>query len=340
MTREQFIETPPQKYGNNRVNLLLSSSVSYTGSVPSGEAIPPYTVLGISLPDTAVNGVDLTSPLRNVESLRFNFGNKQIAVNITGKRRQQGYFYYLVDPIVTNEYPTDVGPGGEPLVEDSHFVFVPYVQSSFNNSDYNPLINNSEGSKPNVVTQVVDRFASQNNPTNLEAILARKAEPAELQNCSYTKVGSKNQKYNGTKLTNSRTVTEYNKSKFTSKVVSTGIKGNEPAMAFRSFEGSLHSLDVPDDPIRQLADREIEEIYFQSTLVLLGNDLVYPNFPITGDILYKAVGNNKNRIVNQKVYGIEDDIIYTLLENGEVNTKMADMRNLIAPEDQNLSDGV
>ena len=318
MTREQFIETAPQKYGNGRVNLLLSSSVSYTGSNPQGEAIPPYTVLGISIPDTSKNGVPIGPALREVQSLRFDFGNEQVSVDITGKRKQNGYFYYLVQPILTDNYPTGVGPGGEPLVSGSAFVFVPYVQSSFNNSDYNPLINNSETSKVNAIAQVVDRFASQNNPTNLTAILHQQAEEAQLQNCSYTKVGSINAKYTGTKETNARTITQYNKQKFTDAVLATGITGNEPALGFRSFQGSLHSTDAPDATIREIAERKTIDVFFNTTLTTTGSELVYPNFPVAGNFLFSSEGNSMNRITNQKVYGIEDDVIYTLSETGQV----------------------
>lgn len=317
MTREEFIETPPQKYGFGRVNLLISSSVVDPINDPT--PVPPYEIQGISLPNRSKNGVNISPALREVDRLRFEFTEGVIDVDIIGRRKQAEYFYYLIEPINVNTYPTAIGPSDEPIVEDVDFAFVPYVTTAFNNSDYNPLINNSEGSKLNDIVQVVDRFASQGTPTNLQAILATKAEPAEIQNCAYTKVGIVNARYTGTKETNARTITEYNKERFTRAVQFSGLTGNEPALGFRSFEGSLHSTDAPDATIRDTAERTTLTVYFNTTLTLTGSAYTYPNFPVVGNILYEADGNKMKRIVNQRVYSTANDVIYSVSEAGFIN---------------------
>lgn len=323
MTREEFIETAPQKYGFGRVNLLISSSVVDPINDPT--PIPPYQIQGISLPNTSKNGINISPALREVDRLRFEFTEGVIDVNIIGRRKQKEYFYYLIEPLNVNTYPTDVGPSDEPIIEDSDFAFVPYVTTAFNNSDYNPLINNSEGSKLNDIVQVVDRFASQGTPTNLQAILATKAEPAEIQNCAYTKTGIINARYTGTKETNAKTITEYNKERFTSGVTRTGLVGNEPALGFKSFEGSLHPVDATDAPIRDAAERETLTVYFNTALrysTPSGSAKVstwnYPNFPDAGNILYQSEGNKMKRIVNQRVYSTANDTIYDIDETGLV----------------------
>lgn len=324
MTREEFIETAPQKYGFGRVNLLISSSVADPVNDPT--PVPPYQIQGISLPDRSKNGINISPALREVDRLRFEFTEGVIDVNIIGRRKQAEYFYYLIEPINVDTYPTAVGPSDEPIVEDSDFAFVPYVTTAFNNSDYNPLINNSEGSKLNDIVQVVDRFASQGTPTNLDAILALTAEQAEIQNCAYTKVGIINARYTGTKETAAKTITEYNKEKFTTAVSGSSLVGNEPALGFKSFEGSLHPTDATDAPIRSAAERETLTIYFNTALRFTtppsGSSKVatwnYPNFPDTGNILYQSDGNKMKRIVNQRVYSTANDTIYDIDETGLV----------------------
>jgi hypothetical protein len=316
MTREEFIDTDPLKYGNGRVNLLISSSV--VDPVNDLTPIPPYTLQGISLPDKSKNGVNIAAALREVDRLRFEFTEGQIDVDIIGRRKRAGYFYYLIEPVTVNTYPTDVGPSQEPVVNDSEFAFVPYVEGAFKNSDYNPIINNSEGSKLNSTVQVVDRFSGQGNPTNLTAILNTQAEPAEIQDCAYTKIGIINSRYNGSKQTNAKTLTEYNKQRYTDFVLSSGLPGNEPALGFRSFEGSLHSTDAPDATIRDVAERTTLTVYFNTTLTQSGSSYVYPNFPESGNILYEADGNKMKRIVNQRVYSTANDVIYSVSEAGFV----------------------
>jgi hypothetical protein len=325
MTREQFIATPPMKYGNGRVNLLISSSI--VDPVTDLTPLPPYEIQGLSVPDRSKEGINIAAALREVNALRLDFTEGQLSLRITGRRKKNGYFYYLVDPISVNTYPTSFGPSSEPIVEDSNFVFVPYVQSSFNNSDYNPLINNSVGSKVNSTTQVVDRFASQATPTNMTAILNQKAEPAEIQNDAYTKIGYVNSRYNGTKLTSARTVTEPNKHKFTDKTISGSVSGNEPALGFRSIEGSIHPIDSQNTTIRELSERELVDVYFNTILLFSppsGSTVSvwnYPNYPDNNNFLYTSEGNKMNRVVNSKVYSTNNNTIYTVNEAGNVNEK-------------------
>ena len=319
MTIEEFIETRPQNYGTGNVNLLLSSSVANLGV--DDTPIPPFTIQGVAIPNISKEGVDISSALREIQTLRFDFTEGQVSTRIVGKQKKTGYFYYLVEPIQVDTYPTQIGPGGETEFRDSEFVFVPYVQTSFNNNDYNPLINNSEGSKVNSVAKQVDRNSSQSNPTNLSAILNGSAAAAEIQNCSYTKVGLITGRYNGTKSTSAPTQTEFHKQRFTDLITSRGIEGNEPALAFTTFKGSLHSLDSPNNIITSVIERKEQDLYFNSTLILSGSTFTYPNFPIVGSFVYKSDGNKKVRVVSQKIYGIEDGSIYTVTETGEVILK-------------------
>ena len=151
------------------------------------------------------------------------------------------------------------------------------------------------------------------------------AEQAEIQNCANTKVGIVNARYKGTKETAAKTITEYNKEKFTTAVAGSSLVGNEPALGFKSFEGSLHPTDATDNPIRNAAERETLTIYFNTALRFTapsgsakGATWNYPNFPDTGNILYQSDGNKMKRIVNQRVYSTANDTIYDIDETGLV----------------------
>ena len=83
-----------------------------------------------------------------------------------------------MEEIVVNSLPSALNFSGDPIIDDTPAVFVPYVTLNFNNSAYNPLANNSEGSKKTPTQQKIDRTTSQFNPTNLTAIIsASVAEP-------------------------------------------------------------------------------------------------------------------------------------------------------------------
>lgn len=316
MTIEDFIDTRPQNYGVGNVNLLISSSVVNPGV--DDTPIPPFTLQGIAIPNFSKEGVDISSALREISTLRFDFTEGQISTQIIGKQKKQEYFYYLIEPVNVTTYPTQIGPGGETEFTDSEFVFVPYVQTSFNNNDYNPLINNSEGSKANDITVRVDRNSSQNKPTNLKAIINGTGQKAEIQNCSYTKVGLINGRYNGTKTTAAPTQTEFNKQRFIDLVRSRFIYGNEPALAFTKFKGSIHPKDANTATIETLPDRNTINVYFKSELIGPPENRTYTNFPLLYSFIYTLEGNNFKRVVNSKVFANEIESTFTINEDGQV----------------------
>ena len=315
MTLEEFIATPPESYGVDNVNLLYSSSLSGSENVP----VPPYTIIGMTFPFT--NGV--TSALKEVNEFVFNFGGSTVNTIITGKQTRDSYMYITVDPVSVSNLPigrtlsTDL-----PLEEESEFVFTPYVTVNFNNNDYNPLQNNSEGSKLNVVAQVIDRDSSQITPTNISAIISGTAAAAEIQNCSYTKVGLIRGRYNGSKTTASPTATQqaYNKQDFTAKVVATAIDGDEPALAFKDFNGSLHAAGADATAIKALSEREVIKIFFNSEISGSHPNKTYPDFPYDGSILFTEEDKRYIKIVNSKVYSVDRDKVFTTTEFGIVSS--------------------
>jgi len=311
MTELEFINANPSNYGEGaNVNLLYSSSVADPGVDNTPTA--PFVIQGISIPFIAENGVDVSNALKEVKTLRFDFTNGVTELNITARQKKNGWYFLRTSPVTFNTLPTLVsiiGPGTayEQNIyryDNSNFIFLPYTQLSFINNDYNVLFNNASISKPNAVAQVVDRSTDAANPTNLLAILNQTATPAEIQNCSYTKVGIVNARYDGTKLN------------------SGSIPGNDPALGLKEFKGSKHPIDASNDKISNinLADRDTISVYFNPLVSGSHPTKAVQTFPSGSNYLYEEQDNRFIRIVNSKVFSTEKGEIYSTDEFGVVNS--------------------
>ena len=314
MTVEEFIESNPNLYGNNNVNLFYSSSVS--ASIPQA----PFTIKGISVQSNSGNGIDIDSALKGVETFRFDFSGTQLEAPVNGRIKRAGYIYFSLLPTVTNTLPTDVDVVGNTIERDSEFIFIPYIQTNFNNNDYNPLMNNSEGSKTNVVAQVVDRTTDAIVPTNLDAILSGNAEAAEIQNCSYTKRAVISSRYLGSKTSAAGPVYSLNKDNQTTFVINNTVSGSAPATPFKFFEGSQHTADASTSTVKAIStsDRDILEVYFDSVISGSHPNKTYPSFPTVGNYLFQEVNNQFQRLPGKKVFSIDKNEVYTTDDFGQV----------------------
>lgn len=310
MTLQEFIEANPNDYGAGRAHLLYSSSVSGSARTP----IPPYFIEGVSLPFNSKNLVYIEPVLRTVNQFNFTYPSGSIESKVIGRQKRSGYYYFSVTPFSSNQLPVGVTGAGNPKEDDSEFVFTPYSATGFTNSNYNPLINNSEGSKLSPVTRVVDRNADAANPTNMQAIINFSATFAESQECSYTKTGILNSKYNGSKTTPAGPIArEYNKQLLTNRVNSTSIPGNDPAINLVTFQGSLHADDADTTTIKAIlnADREIEDILFNPILSGSHPNKTFPSFPKSGSFIFGVTGGRTFKLANQKIYSIDTAEVFT-----------------------------
>lgn len=317
MTLQEFIETRPQSYGAGNINLLYSSSVSGSDNTP----IQPFVIEGISIPFVSLNGVNVGDALREVETFRFDYPTGQLSATITGRQQKNNYYYFTFTPITTNTLPSSVDFSNNPLYESSSCVFVPYITQDFNNSDYNPTNNNSEGSKSSPSVRKIDRNTSQFNPTNLAAINAGTATVAEIQEDFHTKTGFLNGKYNGTKTTGMGPVSrEYNKSLYTLTVLTGSIAADEPSKGLLTFKGSIHADDAVTTAIKNLGDgeREVVDVLFETQLSGSHPNKVFPNFPKTGNTIFALDGNKAIKTVSSKVYAIDTDQVFTTNNLGAV----------------------
>ena len=317
MTLQDFLSTPPQSYGQGNMNLLYSSSISGSGSTP----VAPFHIQGLAIPFTSVNGVNVAAALKEVETFRFDYPTGQLSAKITGRQQKSGFYYFTMEEIVVNSLPSALNFSGDPIIDDTPAVFVPYVTLNFNNSDYNPLTNNSEGSKKTPTQQKIDRTTSQFNPTNLTAIILGSATDAEMQECSYTKTGIINGKYNGSKTTAAGQISrQYHKQQFTTSVNNQAIAANEPAINLVTFKASLHASDANTTTIKDIlnADRDIVDVLFNSQLSGSHPNKLFPSFAKVADTIFSIEGNRTFKLTNNKIYSIDTDEVLTTNNLGAV----------------------
>lgn len=309
MTELEFLNTNPGNYGDGaNVNLLYSSSVADPGV--DNTPLPPFVIQGVSIPFNAANGINISNALKEVETLRFDFTNGVTELNITARQKKNGWYFLRTEPTTFNTLPNLVSviAPGTPFeqniyrFDNSNFIFLPYTQLSFINNDYNVLFNNATISKVNAVAQVVDRSTDAANPTNLLAVINQSAQQAEIQNCSYTKAGLINARYEGTKLT------------------SGSIPGNDPALGLKEFKASKHPLGASNTNIVNinLADREVKGVYFNPLISGSHPTKAVQTFPSGSNYLYEEENSRFIRIVNSKVFSVEKGEIYTTDELGVI----------------------
>ena len=304
MLIEEFVGLNPAAFSNyaggfGNINVLISSSVTGSENVP----IPPFHIQGLTVPFKSSTGVDISTALNEVTSIKFDYAGAIREAEILDRQKRSTHYYLRVRDIVL-QVTASKDSEGNPREVLSELVFTPYLTTNFNNSDFNPLLSNSDKLKENAVAMVVDRNTNQVVPSNIDAIIANTAQKAQIQNCSYTKAGLINARYKGTKLN------------------SGSIEGDDPALGLVSFEASIHPIDSDVATIKgtQLSDREVVTVKFNSKRIETGSEFKYQTFPSSSNILFTEEGSRVVRLANQKVYSVDKNEVYTSDESGIVSS--------------------
>ncbi len=322
MNLEEFINTDPNFYGNGNANLFYSSSISGSDNVP----VAPFVIQGLSIPNRDLAGNNLISPLKEVQKFKFDFGGARIEATITGRQKKNNYTFFSINPISVNALPPDDGFGSQ-IEDESEFIFNPYFDTGYFNSDFNPLQGNSSALLRNTTTMVVDRNASQIIPGNLDALIAGTAEKAEIVDSFNETVGLLSGRSAGSKTTSAPEQENIkslvlDKQAFLTLANSKAVAGNEPAIGFKKFEGSVHTTDADNTTIKGLSEREKVNILFNSVRVNDGGNLSFPNFPRTGSVIYLEIeeSNRLRKAASLKVFAVETNKVITTDEDGVVTT--------------------
>ncbi len=286
MKIEDFAQIAPQCFGTGTVSLL------YTGSVGN------YTILGISFPAYSKNGENLYSKYGELESIKFKLNGDATTLTIVEKRREENYFFFQVEeqPLAFTVSESYMNVTGQDTITDTKVSFSPYVDITFETSDRNPTIGNAMELLTSNLVYVVDRESNQVVPSNLSAILLSTASPANIPDSFYSSVGIRRSRYEGAKLN------------------SGSVIGDDPALTFRSFKGSVHLVDASTSVLKSGSiEKDEGVIYFN-----VGTNLT-DVFPVSGSsYLYREEGNNLVRMVTSKVFISELEKVITLDNMGNI----------------------
>ena len=348
MTELEFKNTNPTSYDEGNANLLYSSSIG-TGSyeLPEGKygvsgsfsydkelnnvqtggngkeyyladaLFPPYRGLGLTIPFNSKNNVALEQTLSQVTGVKLTMGNLPIELKTTEISKQAGYFFIRTQPTDVFSLPTGLDAAGTPLDMIVEFIFAPYLADKFSNSDFNALIGNASINATSTVAMVVDREGDQLRPTNLGAIISKTATKASVQYSNYTTTGWTNARYHGTSINSG---SQY---------------GDDPAMAFRSFKGSVHPIDAEANTLIDAVEQDSKDIYYNVervptdyvsasvTYVTSSSfpDVQSPTYNTRGSILYSREGSRFVRIVSKKVLATDISTVFVTTEFGNIQRK-------------------
>lgn len=103
--------------------------------------------------------------------------------------------YYVVDVVNTS-----IGTSALPQGPGRPVGFEPYSNERFNNSDFNPLINNASDISNSANLQKVDYSTNPNVPVNIDALRSGSAERADVQEYLYNSAGIVRGRYTGKQL--------------------------------------------------------------------------------------------------------------------------------------------
>jgi ribosomal protein L21E len=167
-------------------NLQAGDSITFTitGSVDDGggvfTAYNKYTLTGL------ITSVVISSP--SIWKINLSTGATPTTMNSTA-------FYYPVN--VGQDINT---PGNK---SNTNILLNPYLNSipNFYNSDYNPLINNTEGDRLSTKFQDVDYSTGMVTPTNFDLLISGSALKAAVQDSNYTSKRVTLPRYEGSKST-------------------------------------------------------------------------------------------------------------------------------------------
>jgi hypothetical protein len=349
MTELEFKNTNPTDYGQGNVNLLYSGSIG-TGSylLPSNKygasgsfdydlelitgtgkeyyladaLFPPYRILGLTIPFASNNDVQLEQTLAAVTEIKFTFGSAIATVKVSQVTKRTQYYYVRTQPVDVFTFPEAVDNSNTPYEVSVEFIFAPYLAAKFNNSDFNALIGNATDIVRNSVAVELDKAGDQMNPTNLAAVITQTATSATTQDSNYQVTGWTNARYYGSKNTST-------------------IQGNDTALTYVSFKGSVHPKDSTTATIlANVADSDTLDIYFdvarKPTSIVRSGSLGQPepfvtasSYPIpfsgatalpgfAGNFLYQEQGNRFVKIVDKKIHATDKGTVFTTNELGRV----------------------
>ena len=346
MTEQQFSNINPSAIPNG-INIPSNGhALMYVvRGIPTTGA---QRILGISIPYTSLNGVNVYQSTFNTTRIIFDIPTlgtyntpgpvEKIDMEVLAIVRRPSWVYFKLNPETITDVHSPTGNCFESFVTfpqtgtgynqidlfcSSDFIFDPFIEGSFLNNDSNPLQGNATNLRGSSKYKRVNRYEDAIIPTNIDAIRAGTAATASIQDSNYEIAGWTNGRYRGSKL-NSRTIT-----KGTSTIY------EHPAQSFRGFKGVVYegtntgeAQKILDTFVSSSTVQEVtyEPIHWRNTddyNTQVGVDVVLqvPNDVVQqSDVLYKEDGNRFVPLASKSIYSADAKKVFITDERGYVTS--------------------
>jgi hypothetical protein len=260
----------------NRININYDVTGPGTGRI-TGVSITNRALQGSTTPE-------LGSTLSKLTSIRFKIDNIPFILTVISRSRylqtpgSNGYDFYYYRVVPVDFTVTDA----DGYISDVQVTVTPYTADIlFDNSEYNPLIGDTQELRKSKTVFKADRGESAIIPTNFQSILDGTATYADIQDSNYTNTGWSNARYTGTKTS----------------VINYGVS---PVLVGRTIQGEVNTTGSAKNTIcsRSLADRVVEPIFHTGTTDLPEYKEVVSNYKVaaamslTSTMLEYTYGSN------------------------------------------------
>lgn len=244
MTEQAFISLHKNDIVGN-INFPNRININYDATGPGTGRITGVSITNRALQQSTTQ--ELGSTLSKLTSIRFTIDNVPFILNVLSRSRYlqtpglNGYDFYYYRVVPVNFTITD----GDGYISDVQVTVAPYTADIlFDNSEYNPLIGDTQELRKSKIIFKADRGESAIIPTNFQSILDGTATYADIQDSNYTTTGWSNARYSGTKT-------------------STTNYGVSPVLVGRTVQGEVNTTGSAKLTIcsRSLADRVVEPIF-------------------------------------------------------------------------------
>lgn len=302
-----------------------------------------FTVKYIMVPYKSLDGTDRKEYLSQAKALTFSYLISDATtvildfdVNLSEESEVNGMFLYEVVgesgkidasnlPYLKSTKLYDIFRDYDCDVPGAGVTFTPYYNFSFNNDDYNPIMNNYEGNRVSTIAELVETF--EDNGVLVERVVS--GTYAEMVDSFYSEQSNVLPRYVGCRK-GFLDIFTGNKKEYVEKSIeivqsssisgSTGVGLEQPFASFTSFTGSIFPQETSIDALKDMSVSEMdftilrfvpnctvdsvdsENIKYISTTSLYSKESLPSEHDVIYTINFGSGSLNQRRVVNSTVY--------------------------------------
>lgn len=162
-----------------------------------------YILKAMNIENTDENLVNLYSTLENLVNITLPILGVLKTINITSKKRKEGYWHFIVEniDITTGATPPFATDESDAYLDISTQLNPLPGDANFSKSEYQAILNNVTVNRTTPLIFDVDRKKLELSVVNLQGINDGTATLAEYQELNYSSIGLTNSRYGGSKST-------------------------------------------------------------------------------------------------------------------------------------------